>query len=52
VVKSTDCSSRGPGFNSQQPPGGLQPSRDLVPPYAMSEDSDSVRKYIKYINLF
>jgi len=26
VVKSTDCSSRGPEFNSQQPHGGLQPS--------------------------
>jgi len=26
VVKSTDCSSRGPEFNSQQPLGGSQPS--------------------------
>jgi hypothetical protein len=26
VVKSTDCSSRGPEFKSQQPRGGLQPS--------------------------
>jgi hypothetical protein len=26
VVKSTDCSSRGPEFNSQQPYGGSQPS--------------------------
>jgi hypothetical protein len=26
VVKSTDCSSRGPKFNSQQPHGGSQPS--------------------------
>jgi hypothetical protein len=25
-VKSTDCSSKGPGFNSQQPHGGSQPS--------------------------
>jgi len=25
VVKSTDCSSRGPEFNSQQPHGGSQP---------------------------
>ena len=25
-VKSTDCSSRGPEFNSQQPYGGSQPS--------------------------
>ena len=26
VIKSTDCSSRGPEFNSQQPHGGSQPS--------------------------
>jgi hypothetical protein len=26
AVKSTDCSSRGPEFNSQQPRGGSQPS--------------------------
>jgi hypothetical protein len=26
VVKSTDCSSRGPEFNSQQPHGGSPPS--------------------------
>jgi hypothetical protein len=26
AVKSTDCSSRGPEFNSQQPDGGSQPS--------------------------
>jgi hypothetical protein len=26
AVKSTDCSSRGPEFNSQQPHGDLQPS--------------------------
>uniref|UniRef100_A0A8I6AET2 Cytochrome c oxidase assembly protein COX20, mitochondrial n=1 Tax=Rattus norvegicus TaxID=10116 RepID=A0A8I6AET2_RAT len=26
VTKSTDCSSRGPEFNSQQPHGGSQPS--------------------------
>ena len=26
VVKSTDCSSKGPEFNSQQPHGGSQPS--------------------------
>jgi hypothetical protein len=26
VVKSTDCSSRGPEFNFQQPHGGSQPS--------------------------
>jgi hypothetical protein len=27
AVKSTDCSSRGPEFKSQQPHGGSQPSR-------------------------
>jgi hypothetical protein len=26
AVKSSDCSSRGPEFNSQQPHGGSQPS--------------------------
>jgi hypothetical protein len=26
VIKSTDCSSRGPGFNSQHPHGYSQPS--------------------------
>jgi hypothetical protein len=26
VVESTDCSSRGPEFKSQQPHGGSQPS--------------------------
>jgi hypothetical protein len=26
VVKSTDCSSEGPKFKSQQPDGGSQPS--------------------------
>jgi hypothetical protein len=26
AVKSTDCSSRGPEFSSQQPHGGSQPS--------------------------
>jgi len=26
VIKSTDSSSRGPEFNSQQPHGGSQPS--------------------------
>jgi hypothetical protein len=26
VIKSTNCSSRGPEFNSQQPHGGSQPS--------------------------
>jgi hypothetical protein len=43
VVKSTDCSPRGPQFNSEQPHDGSQPS--LMRIYAlsgMSEDSDSV----------
>ena len=26
AIKSTDCSSRGPEFNSQKPHGGSQPS--------------------------
>jgi hypothetical protein len=30
VVKSTDCSSKGPEFKSHQPHGGSQPS-DLMP---------------------
>jgi hypothetical protein len=43
VVKSTDCSSRGPEFNSQQPHGGSQPSlmgSDVSS--GVSEDSYSV----------
>jgi hypothetical protein len=32
VVKSTDCSSKGPEFNSQQPHGGSQP-------YVMGSDA-------------
>jgi hypothetical protein len=39
VVKSTDCSSRGPEFKSQQPHGGSQPS---VKGSGVSEDSYSV----------
>jgi hypothetical protein len=44
VVKSTDCSSRGPEFNSQQPHGGSQPSvmGDLTPSSGVSKDSYSV----------
>ena len=38
VVKSADCSSKGPEFNLQQPHGGSQPSSDV------SEDSCSVLK--------
>jgi hypothetical protein len=49
VVKSTNCSSRGPEFNSQQPHGGSQPSVmrsgkrvSVMPSSGVSEDSDSV----------
>jgi hypothetical protein len=45
VVKSTDCSSRGPEFNSQQPHGGSQPSvmgSDAFFRSDVSEDSDNV----------
>jgi hypothetical protein len=42
VVKSTDCSSRGPEFNSQQPHGGSQPSVILMFSSGVSEDSYSV----------
>jgi len=48
VVKSTDCSSRGPEFNSQQPHGGSQPSvkrSDAL--FCVSEDSSSVITNIK-----
>jgi hypothetical protein len=48
VVKSTDCSSRVPGFNSQQSHGGSQPSvmgSDAL--FGESEDSNSVLIYIK-----
>ena len=41
--KSTDCSSEGPEFKSQQPHGGSQPSvQDLIPSSGVSEDSYSV----------
>jgi hypothetical protein len=46
AVKSTDYSSRGPEFNSQQPHGGSQPS--VVRSDAssgVSEDRDSVLIY-------
>jgi hypothetical protein len=45
VVKSTDCSSSGPEFNSQQPQGGSQ--WDLVPSSGVSEDSHNVLVYTK-----
>jgi hypothetical protein len=47
VVKNTDCSSRGPEFNSQQPHGGSQTKWDLMPSSGVSEDSYSVLIYIK-----
>jgi hypothetical protein len=43
AVKSTDCTSRGPEFNSQQLHGGSQPSvmgSDAF--FWWSEDSDSI----------
>ena len=48
AVKSTDCSSRAPELNSQQPHGGPQPSimgSDALS--GVSEDSYSVLIYIK-----
>jgi hypothetical protein len=47
VVKSTDCSSRGPEFNSQQPHGCSQPSVMGSHSSGVSEDSYSVLIYIK-----
>jgi len=44
AVKSTDRSSRGPEFKSQQPHGGSQPSG--MPSSGVSEDSYSVLIYI------
>jgi len=44
AVKSSNCSARGPEFNSQQPHGGSQPS---VMRSGVSEDSYSVLLYIK-----
>jgi hypothetical protein len=50
AVKSTDCSSRGPEFNSQQPHGGAEPPLMVIqsmPSSDVSEESDSVLIYIK-----
>ena len=45
-VKRTDCSSRGPEFNSQQPHGGSKPSVIGYNDFSsMSEDSYSVLRY-------
>jgi hypothetical protein len=41
-AKSTDCSYRGPEFNSQQSHGGSKPSV-----MSMSEESNGVLIYIK-----
>jgi hypothetical protein len=48
-VKSTDCSSRGPEFNSQQPHGGSQPSVTGLDAlfWYVSEGSNSVLTYNK-----
>ena len=51
AVKSTDCSSRGPEFNSQQPHGGSQPTEwNPMPSSSVSENSYSALIYIKWIN--
>jgi hypothetical protein len=48
VVKSNDCSSRGPEFNSQQPHGASEPSvMGSDASSGVSEDSYSVFIYIK-----
>jgi hypothetical protein len=49
AVKSTDFSSRGPEFKSQQPHGDPQPSvmGSEMPSSGVSEDSYSVLRYNK-----
>jgi len=47
VVKSTDCSSRGPEFKSQQTHGGSQSSVMGSDAVFWSEDRDYVLTYIK-----
>ena len=48
AVNSTDCSSRSPEFNSQQPRGGSQPSvMDLMPSPGVSEEINSVLTSMK-----
>jgi len=44
VVKSTDCSSRGPEFKSHN---HMVAHNHLMPSSGVSEDSDSVLIYIK-----
>jgi hypothetical protein len=52
VIKTTDCSSRGPEFNSEQLHGGSQPSvmGSVMPSSGVSQDSYTVFIYIKLIN--
>jgi hypothetical protein len=51
VVKSTDCSSEGPEFKSQQSHGGSQPSLMRSDPSSgVSEDSYSVLTNNKQTN--
>lgn len=45
-VKSTDCSSRKPGLDSQHPHGDSQPSRTLVPRNLMLTSASMCTKYI------
>jgi hypothetical protein len=45
VGKSTNCSSEGPGFKSQQPHGSSPPVRNLMPSSGAAEDSYSVITY-------
>jgi hypothetical protein len=49
AVKSIDCSSRGPEFNSQQPHGGSQPSvmGSYVYLWCVGRESNSVLTHIK-----
>jgi hypothetical protein len=52
VAKSTDFSSRGPEFNSQQPHGDSQPSviGSVVLFWCVSEGRDSIVTYMKSNN--
>ena len=47
AVKSIDCSSRGPEFNSQQPHGGSQPSVVESDAFFSGVSEDSLLLYIK-----
>jgi hypothetical protein len=47
VVKSTDCFSRGPQFNAQQPHGGSQPSVTGSNALFWSEESNDVLIYLR-----